>query len=224
MTRREQPDEPTGNVIPAGGYLVVEGPIGVGKTTLVGRLAERLGCKALFETPEHNPFLPKFYEDPGRFALPTQLSFLIQRSRQLRDLRQGDLFESRWISDYFLPKDALFAELNLDPDEYNLYQDVFNRVAPTVPAPSLVVFLSAPVEILLERIARRGVDYEKEMKRDYLDRLVKAYQQFFARYDAAPLLRVDTELYNFADNDDHFELLVTALKKDTNSRHLLNPI
>lgn len=194
-------------------YIVVEGPIGAGKTSLTQKLAEKLGATTLLESASDNPFLPKFYQEPKRYALPTQLHFLFERSRQLRDLAQGDLFNSGTVSDFLLDKDMLFAHLNLDDDEFALYQKVYADLAPQAPTPDLVIYLQATIDSLQERVKRRGVEFERGMAADYLRRLAASYSDFFHRYEAAPLLIVNSEHLNFAKSDSDFELLLERIAK-----------
>ena len=167
-------------------YIVVEGPIGVGKTSLARRLAKSFGSELVLEQGEHNPFLERFYRNPRAAAFQTQLYFLFQRSRQLQDLRQQDLFERMRVADYLLEKDRLFARLTLDEEEFALYEQVYSRLSLDAPQPDLVVYLQAPVDVLLARIARRGIAYEQGIERRYLERLVEAYSRFFLEYEAAP--------------------------------------
>ena len=155
-------------------YIVIEGPIGVGKTSLAERLAESLDSSLLLEGNQNNPFLERFYEDPKGAALPTQLFFLFQRIRQLEELRQADIFSATRVSDFMIEKDRLFAEINLDRDEFALYQQVFESFDFDPPVPDLVVYLQAPVDTLLFRIARRGIEYEQRISRRYLERLTEA--------------------------------------------------
>lgn len=194
-------------------YIVVEGPIGAGKTSLTQKLAEKIGATTLLENATDNPFLPKFYQEPKRYALPTQLHFLFERSRQLRDLAQGDLFNSGTVSDFLLDKDMLFARLNLDDDEFALYQKVYADLAPQAPTPDLVIYLQATIDSLQERVKRRGVEYERGMASDYLRGLVASYSDFFHRYEAAPLLIVNSEHLNFANSDSDFDLLLERVEK-----------
>ncbi|MGH8398771.1 MAG: deoxynucleoside kinase, partial [Gammaproteobacteria bacterium] len=163
-------------------YLVVEGPIGVGKTSLAQLLAETFGAELLLERAEENPFLERFYRDPKNAALPTQLSFLFQRTRQMQQMRQGDIFTPARVADYMLEKDRLFAQLNLDDDEFALYEQVYQHLALDAPVPDLVVYLQAPVDVLMRRVMRRGVGYEQFVQRDYLERVVSAYANFFHYY------------------------------------------
>ncbi|MDA8127597.1 MAG: deoxynucleoside kinase [Betaproteobacteria bacterium] len=203
-------------------YLVVEGPIGAGKTSLTYKLAERMGADTLLENAGDNPFLSRFYQEPRRYALPTQLHFLFDRARQLRDLAQGDLFRSGTVSDFLIEKDMLFARLNLDDDEFELYQKVYADLAPQVPAPDLVIYLQAPVNTLQERVRRRGVEFERGMDADYLQRLANSYSEFFHRYEAAPLLIVNTGNLNFADSEADFELLLERIDKMRGPREFFN--
>ncbi len=194
-------------------YVVVEGPIGAGKTSLTHKLAERLDADTLLENASDNPFLPRFYQEPKRYALPTQLHFLFDRARQLRDLAQGDLFRAGTVSDFLIDKDMLFARMNLDDDEFELYQKVYADLAPQAPTPDLVIYLQAPIDALQERVKRRGIDFERSMDANYLQRLANSYSEFFHRYDAAPLLIVNTGNLNFAESEDDFELLVERVSK-----------
>ena len=194
-------------------YIVVEGPIGAGKTSLTHKLAERLGADTLLESASDNPFLPRFYQEPKRYALPTQLHFLFERARQLRELTQGDLFRAGTVSDFLIDKDMLFARMNLDDDEFELYQKVYADLAPQAATPDLVIYLQAPVDVLQERVKRRGVEFERGMGADYLQRLANSYSEFFHRYEAAPLLIVNTSNLNFAESDVDLELLLERMSK-----------
>lgn len=203
-------------------YVVVEGPIGVGKTSLTRKLAERLGATTLLENASDNPFLPKFYQDPRRYALPAQLHFLFDRSRQLRELAQGDLFSAGTVSDFLLDKDMLFARLNLDDDEFALYQKVYADLAPQAPTPDLVIYLQAPTGSLQDRVKHRGVEFERGMAADYLRRLAASYSDFFHRYDAAPLLIVNSENLNFAQRAADFDLLLERMAKMRGQREFFS--
>jgi deoxyadenosine/deoxycytidine kinase len=194
-------------------YIVVEGPIGAGKTSLARRLAERLGAGTLLEAGDDNPFLPRFYQEPRRYALATQLHFLFDRTRQLRELAQGDLFRCGTVSDFLIDKDMLFARLNLDDDEFELYRKVYNDLAPQAPVPDLVIYLQAPADTLQERVRRRGIEYERNMDAGYLQRLATSYSAFFHRYEAAPLLIVNTTNLDFAHVDADFDLLAERIGK-----------
>ncbi len=205
-------------------YIVIEGPIGVGKTSLARRLAESLECELLLEEEEANPFLERFYLNPRAAALPTQLFFLFQRVRQIEDLRQADIFSDTRISDFLIEKDRLFAEINLDRHELSLYDRVFESLDVESPVPDLVVYLQAPVDALLFRIARRGVEYEQRISRHYLERLNEAYAKFFHAYDAAPLLIVNAATIDPIRNEQHYEMLLNEICRIQSGRHFFNPV
>ena len=204
-------------------YVVIEGPIGVGKTSLARRLAERQAAELVLEHAEDNPFLERFYRNPRTGAFPAQLYFLFQRSRQLQQLRQSDLFVPLRFADFLLEKDRLFARVTLDDEEYALYEQVYERLAIDAPVPDLVVYLQAPVDVLQERIARRGIRYEQGMEREYLARLADAYARFFHHYDAAPLLIVNAGEVDFVGNDAHFAQLEAEVGRPRRGRHYFNP-
>ena len=204
-------------------YIVVEGPIGVGKTTLARRLAESFGSDLLLEGAEDNPFLERFYQDPRSAALQTQLFFLFQRAQQLKTLRQGDMFQPVRVADYIMEKDRLFAELTLDKEEFKLYEQVYAHVTLDAPQPDLVVYLQAPIEVLRRRISERGRGYEKNMDADYLQRLSESYMQFFHNYNQAPLLIVNATEIDFANNLRDYELLLEQVRKIRSGRHYFNP-
>lgn len=204
-------------------HVVIEGPIGVGKTSLARRLAEVSGADLVLESAEDNPFLERFYRSPRTGAFPAQLFFLFQRARQMQQLRQSDLFAPVRIADFMLEKDRLFARVTLDDEEYALYEQVYERLTIDAPVPDLVVYLQAPVEVLQDRIARRGIRYEQGMERDYLARLVDAYTRFFHLYDATPLLIVNASDVDFIGNDDHFAQLRAEISRPRRGRHYFNP-
>lgn len=194
-------------------YIVVEGPIGAGKTSLARRLAARLDAQPLFEQPELNPFLGRFYQDPERWAMSTQLHFLFQRIDQLAVLAEDIDQQQRVVSDFVLDKDPLFAALNLADDELALYQRIFDSMKPaSPPKPDLVVYLQAKPETLIERVRRRGMDAERRITEHYLARVAERYARFFYQYEAAPLFIVDAEVLNPVDHDDDFELLLERLR------------
>ncbi len=205
-------------------YLVVEGPIGVGKTTLARRLATHFGCDLMLERAEENPFLERFYQDPRGGALPTQLHFLFQRMRQVEELRQADLFAAGLVADFMLAKERLFAGVTLDDDEYRLYDEVYTRLGPEAPEPDLVIFLQAPVSVLLERIARRGRPMERQIDSAYLQRLVDAYNRLFYHYDDAPLLIVNAADIDLGTEGSDFARLLAQVETIGQGRHYFNPL
>jgi len=203
-------------------YIVVEGPIGAGKTSLARQLAHHLDGETLLERPEENPFLARFYEDMPRYALPTQLTFLFQRVDQLRAVSQLDLFQRATVADFLLDKDPLFARLNLTDAEYRLYEKVWSQLRLEAPTPDLVIYLQAPVETLIERVHRRGVHFERTITAHYLARIADAYSRYFYSYRDAPLLIVNSERLNFVDDPDHFDLLRTRIGTMRSQREFFN--
>ena len=211
------------NLLETARYIVVEGPIGVGKTSLARRLGEHLNTDLLLEHPETNPFLGRFYQNQQRYALQTQLFFLFQRIDQLRDLPQPELFARTVVSDYLLDKDPLFASLTLNEDEYRLYRQIYDRVAlPASVVPDLVIYLQAKPETLISRVRKRGIDMERKISDDYLIILGESYTRFFHRYDSAPVMVVNSENLNFVDNDDDFQLLVQRIEAMRGHREYFN--
>lgn len=204
-------------------FIVIEGPIGVGKTTLARRLADSYGCDLLLEGAEDNPFLSKFYDNPKSAAFPTQLFFLLQRARQMQELRQSDLFNPVRISDFLIEKDRLFAELTLTDDELSLYEQVYQQLTFDVPEPDLVIYLQAPVHILRDRISQRGIDYEQKIESAYLERLTQSYVNFFHHYTNAPLLIVNSEDCDFVNNSNDYELLLEQINAQPKGRSYFNP-
>jgi deoxyguanosine kinase len=203
-------------------HIVIEGPIGVGKTSLAKLIAERFSAELLLEKPEENPFLEKFYQDPSRHALPTQLFFLFQRIGQLRDLAQRDFFENMVVSDFLLEKDRMFASLTLDEEELKLYQQIYNHQSPQTSTPDLVIYLQAPPSTLIERVQKRGKSYEAPMTEAYLAELSDAYSRFFYHYDDSPLLIVNTEHLNPVDHSEDFELLLRQIDSMKGRREFFN--
>ena len=203
-------------------HLVVEGPIGAGKTSLAQRLAARMGAELLLEQPAENPFLARFYQDMPRYALQTQLFFLFQRAKQVEPLAQTDMFRHPTVSDFLLDKDPLFARLTLSSDEFALYQRIYDALRPHAPVPDLVVYLQAQPAILIERVRRRAALFERGITDDYLTLLAESYARFFYHYDASPLLIVNSENLNFVEREDDFELLVAQIRGMKSRREFFN--
>ena len=205
-------------------YIVVEGCIGVGKTTLARNIARLFNYDMLLEQPEENPFLERFYRDPKSTALPTQLFFLFQRANQLQNLKQDDIFEPVRVADFLIEKDQLFARVTLDDDELNIYRQVYDKLVINAPKPDLVIYLQAPLDVLLDRIRHRGISAEQHISADYLKALNNAYTEFFHFYDGAPLLIVNAKDLNLAKNRDHFKQLVEYILTIKSGRHYYNPV
>lgn len=193
-------------------YIAIEGAIGVGKTSLAKILAQKFGSRLIQEEVSNNPFLDRFYEDRRKYAFQTQLFFLLSRYRQQRELAQGDLFETGIVSDYMLAKDKIFAYLNLEDDEISLYEMVYRLLVPTVPRPDLVIYLQARPEVLLSRIRKRGVEYERNISLDYLRMLSDAYNEYFFHYNETPLLVVGTSEIDFVESPRDLEQLLREVK------------
>jgi deoxyguanosine kinase len=203
-------------------YIVVEGPIGVGKTTLARAISEASGASLMLEEPEANPFLARFYENAERYALPTQLFFLFQRIDQLAALNQSDLFHRATVADFMLEKDALFARLNLKNDELKLYEQIYDHLKPQAPVPDLVIYLQAAPDTLIERVQRRGAPYEKNIPDPYLIGLAETYTRFFYQYTAAPLLIVNSDRLNFLESQDDVALLMERVAGMRGPREFFN--
>jgi deoxyguanosine kinase len=205
-------------------YIVVEGPIGVGKTSLAKRLAHSFNYEILLENSEENPFLERFYHNPRQHALATQLFFLFQRAQQLQQLRQNDLFEPVRVADFLIEKDRLFAKLNLDADEFRLYENVYDHLTIDAPTPDLVIYLQAPIDALMQRINKRGIASEQLIGEQYLTNLTNAYTEFFHYYDKSTLLVVNSADVNFVRSEEDYELLlrhIRGMRKGT--RNYFNP-
>jgi deoxyguanosine kinase len=203
-------------------YLVIEGAIGSGKTSLARKLAEKLHAELMLEAPNENPFIERFYADPARYALATQINFLFQRADQLKALAQPGLFSQRIVADFLLDKDPLFARLTLGGDEYSLYDKLYAFLKPQAPSPDLVIVLQASVDTLLTRVQKRGIRYERSIEADYLARLSDAYTKHFHNYDDAPVLFVNTEGLNFVDQPEHLDLLLERMRAMKGLRESFN--
>ena len=204
-------------------YIAVEGPIGVGKTSLAKRLAQTFNYDIVLEKPEENPFLERFYRNPRQHALSTQLFFLFQRAQQLQDLKQDDLFEPVRVADFLIDKDRLFARQNLDPDEFALYENVYRHLTLDAPVPDLVIYLQAPTHVLLSRISKRGIPAEQSIEADYLDRLNASYTEFFHYYNRSPLLIVNSTDIDLVGNNNDYQQLVDRILESPQGVHYFNP-
>jgi deoxyadenosine/deoxycytidine kinase len=204
-------------------FIAVEGPIGVGKTTLATKLATSFNYQTLLEDAEDNPFLERFYRNRQQAALATQLFFLFQRAQRIQDMRQADIFEPVRVADFLIDKDPLFARINLDHEEYRLYEKVFRQLTIDAPKPDLVIYLQASTDVLLSRIESRGHRSERGIQRDYLERLNEVYSEFFLYYDGAPLLIVNASEIDLATGDRDYLQLVDYLLDIRSGRHYFNP-
>jgi deoxyadenosine/deoxycytidine kinase len=203
-------------------YIVVEGPIGVGKTSLANKLALEYGSELLLERADENPFLAGFYQNPRQYALSAQLHFLLQRARQVQDFRQADMFHASFIADFMVDKDRLFAQLTLDTDELALYEQIYRHLTLDAPRPDLVIYLQAPVAALRERITRRGIDYEQQIRDEYLLQLSESYTRFFFDYDDSALLTVNTQSIDPIGNDDDYQAILEKIDNIHSGRHYFN--
>jgi deoxyguanosine kinase len=205
-------------------FIVVEGPIGVGKTSLACRLGASLSADVVLEQAAQNPFLERFYRNPRAGAFPAQLYFLFQRAQQLAALKQQDLFSPVIVADYLLEKDRLFARVTLDEAEYGLYEQVSAKLDIQAPKPDLVIYLQAPVGVLLDRIAKRGIVYEQQIDPVYLERLNESYARFFHEYDSAPLLIVNAASIDPVSNQADYDELLSAIQRMKRGRLYYNPL
>ncbi|WP_137939509.1 deoxynucleoside kinase [Chitinivorax sp. B] len=203
-------------------YIVVEGIIGAGKSSLAKQLASHLHALPMLESPESNSFLAKFYQDPSRYALQTQLSFLLQRTEQLTPLQQLDLFSAQVVADFMLGKELIFAELNLSEEEWRLYRSIYQLYGPKAPKPDLVIYLQLPVPVALQRIQQRARSYETGIEEHYLKQLSERYSRFFHSYDDSPLLIVNAAQLNLVDDEGDFELLLQCIKQMRGRREFFN--
>jgi deoxyguanosine kinase len=204
-------------------FIAVEGAIGVGKTTLAKRLAASFNYQTLLEDAEQNPFLENFYRNRKQAALATQLFFLFQRAQKIHDMRQADIFEPVRVSDFLIEKDPLFARINLDREEFKLYEKVYQQLTIDAPRPDLVIYLQASTDVLLSRIDSRGIPAEKAIDRDYLERLNEVYSEFFLYYDGAPLLIVNASEIDLVNGEADYTHLVDYMLDIRSGRHYFNP-
>ena len=204
-------------------YIAVEGPIGVGKTTLANKLASNLNYDILLEMPIENPFLENSYRNPNQSALAAQLFFLFQRVQQLEELKQKSIFEPVRIADFILEKDRLFAEANLNDEEMRLYDKVYEHITIDAPVPDLVIYLQAPVEVLMARIERRGLKFERYLTQEYLTKINDAYSRFFLDYDKSPVLIINAAEIDFESSEDDLEMLITKIMSNPKGKTFINP-
>lgn len=203
-------------------YIVVEGPIGVGKTSLAKKLADDFGSELLLEKAEENPFLASFYQNPRQYALSAQLHFLLQRAQQVQDFRQADMFHGSYIADFMVDKDRLFAQMTLNNDELALYEQIYQHLTLDAPRPDLVIYLQAPVDTLRERITHRGIDYEQQIRDDYLSRLSESYTRFFYDYDDSALLTVNTRSVDLISSAEDYQAILEKINDIHSGRHYFN--
>ena len=203
-------------------FIVVEGPIGVGKTTLATKLSKTFNCKPMLENFSENPFLSQFYQNQEQYAFSTQLYFLLKRSQQYIDYKLSEESKAGIISDYFLGKDELFAEVTLNKKELELYKTVYNILELKLPKPDLIIYLQAPVEKLIDRIKSRAVDYEQRISRDYLNSIINAYTNYFHTYNESPLLIINTANVNINKSHD-YKILIDEISKNIKGKKYFNP-
>ncbi|MFT5571177.1 MAG: deoxyguanosine kinase [Cryomorphaceae bacterium] len=224
----DPPQDDSRNNVLSGGvsskFIIVEGSIGVGKSSLAKKLAQTFGSALLLEKPVDNPFLQRFYKSPKRFALSTQLFFLFQRVQQVADLKQEDMFMPGRVADFMIEKDPLFAQVTLNDEEFRLYQQVYKTLTIEAPEPDLVIYLQAPVEVLQMRIKKRRVKYEATIEATYLQRIADAYTAFFYRYSDTPLLIVNAAKINPIENEQHYSALVDHISRIDAGKHFFNPL
>ena len=203
-------------------YIVIEGPIGVGKTSLANKLAAEFDSELLLEKANENPFLASFYQNPKQYALSTQLHFLLQRAQQVQDFRQADMFRRAYVADFMVDKDRLFARMTLDKEELALYEQIYTHLTLDAPRPDLVIYLQAPVSVLRERIVRRGISYEQQIRDDYLLRLAESYTRFFYDYDDSALLTINTQSVDLINNADDYQAILDKISNIQSGRHYFN--
>ena len=209
--------------VPLPKYIAIEGPIGVGKTTLANKIATTFNYDAFFEQPAENPFLKNFYRNPSQSALATQLFFLFQRMQQIQDLKQRSLFEAVRVADFLIEKDRLFAEVTLSNEEMDLYDKVYDHITLDAPSPDLVIYLQAPIDVLKDRITKRGNINEQYLTLEYLEKLNDAYSRFFLDYNDAPLLIINAADINLESNEADYESLITTIMSNPKGKNFINP-
>ena len=209
--------------VPLPKYIAIEGPIGVGKTTLANKIAATFNYDAFLEQPAENPFLKNFYRNPSQSALATQLFFLFQRMQQIQDLKQRSLFEAVRVADFLIEKDRLFAEVTLSNEEMDLYDKVYNHITLDAPSPDLVIYLQAPIDVLKDRITKRGNINEQYLTLEYLEKLNDAYSRFFLDYNDAPLLIINAADINLESNVADYESLITTIMSNPKGKNFINP-
>jgi len=209
--------------VPLPKYIAIEGPIGVGKTTLANKIATTFNYDAFLEQPAENPFLKNFYRNPSQSALATQLFFLFQRMQQIQDLKQRSLFETVRVADFLIEKDRLFAEVTLSNEEMDLYDKVYDHITLDAPTPDLVIYLQAPIDVLKERITKRGNINEQYLTLEYLEKLNDAYSRFFLDYNDAPLLIINAADINLESNENDYESLITTIMSNPKGKNFINP-
>jgi deoxyadenosine/deoxycytidine kinase len=209
--------------VPLPKYIAIEGPIGVGKTTLANKIAATFNYDAFLEQPAENPFLKNFYRNPSQSALATQLFFLFQRMQQIQDLKQRSLFEAVRVADFLIEKDRLFAEVTLSNEEMDLYDKVYDHITLDAPSPDLVIYLQAPIDVLKNRITKRGNINEQYLTLEYLEKLNDAYSRFFLDYNDAPLLIINAADINLESNEADYESLITTIMSNPKGKNFINP-
>ena len=205
-------------------YIAIEGPIGVGKTSLANLMTKELGARLVLEEFEENPFLPDFYKDPERYAFQTQLFFLLQRYRQQQELRQVDMFQKLLVTDYMFVKDRLFASLNLGEKEMQLYDTVANLLERNVIKPDLVIYLQADTDTLMKNIAQRGREMETDITYEYIDALGQVYTEYFFRYQETPLVIINTNNIDFVHNEDDLKEVINYIRQPVSGTKFFNPV
>jgi len=205
-------------------YIAIEGPIGVGKTSLANLMAKELGARLVLEEFAENPFLPDFYKDPERYAFQTQLFFLLQRYRQQQELRQVDMFQKLLVTDYMFVKDRLFASLNLNEKEMQLYDTVANLLERNIIKPDLVIYLQADTDTLMKNISLRGREMENEITYEYIDALSQVYTEYFFRYQETPLVIINTNNIDFVHNEKDFQEVIQYIRQPVSGTKFFNPV